>query len=195
MKGEEIYIKNMVCSRCIKVVSEEIKNLGFEIKSIVLGHVELTTNINEEELNSIKSVLEKNSFELLSSRSSRIISLIKIEIIRVIHHNEEFPSNIKFSDYLSNKIGKDYSYLSNLFSNTEGITIEKYMILQKTERVKELLLYDELSLNEIAYQLGYSSVQYLSLQFKSTTGLTPTSFKNHHKNRISLDNVINPNRI
>jgi len=195
MKGEEIYIKNMVCSRCIKVVSEEIKNLGFEIKSIVLGHVELTTNINEEELNSIKSVLEKNSFELLSSRSSRIISLIKIEIIRVIHHNEEFPPNTKFSDYLSNKIGKDYSYLSNLFSNTEGITIEKYMILQKTERIKELLLYDELSLNEIAYQLGYSSVQYLSLQFKSTTGLTPTSFKNHHKNRISLDNVINPNRI
>ena len=186
----------MVCNRCIKVVTEEITKFGLEIKFIELGFVELTSEIDQKSFESIKDALEHNGFALLSDKKSKIISNIKTEIIKVVHHGEIIPAGIKFSEYLSQKVGNDYSYISNLFSSTEGVTIEKYLILQKIERVKELLVYDELSLNEIAFQLNYSSTQYLSNQFKNMIGMTPTQFKNDHKDkRVSLDNLPNTNRV
>ncbi|HEY9115841.1 MAG TPA: AraC family transcriptional regulator [Bacteroidales bacterium] len=195
MTTETLQIKNMVCNRCIKVVTEELTNLGFRIKSIELGKVELAWAVEEKELEIIKNNLEENGFELLSDRTSKLVSKIKTEILKVVHHGEKVPENMKLSEYLSQKVGHDYSYLSNLFSSTEGLTIEKYLILQKIEKVKELLVYNELSLNEIAFQLDYSSVQYLSNQFKKITGLTPTHYKKIQKTkRISLDKVANQNK-
>nr|NQU90295.1 AraC family transcriptional regulator [Bacteroidota bacterium] len=191
MSYEELHIKNMVCNRCIKVVNEELTKLGFTIKSIELGKVELGSTIDEKDLDSIKLSLEANGFELLSDKKSRIISKIKTEIIKAVHYGVGVRENINFSDFLSRQVGNDYSYISSLFSSTEGITIEKYLILQKIERAKELLVYDELSLSEIAIQLDYSSVQYLSNQFKKITGLTPTHFKKIQKNkRLGLDKLL-----
>lgn len=191
MSYDELHIKNMVCNRCIKVVNEELTKLGFTIRSIELGKVVLDSTIDEKGFDSIKHSLKGNGFELLSDKKSKIISKIKTEIIKAVHYGDGIRKNINFSDYLSRQVGNDYSYISNLFSSTEGITIEKYLILQKIERTKELLIYDELSLSEIAIQMDYSSVQYLSNQFKKITGLTPTHFKKIQKNRrVGLDKVL-----
>jgi AraC-like DNA-binding protein len=191
MPEKRLNIKNMVCNRCIRVVLEELTKLGLKIKSIELGKVELESQVNDKDLGAISLMLKQNGFELMSDRKSKIISTIKTEIIKVVHYNEKMPVNVRFSTYLSEKLGHDYSYLSNLFTSIEGITIGKYLIYQKIEKVKELLVYDELTLNEIAFQLDYSSVQYLSNQFKKITGLTPTHFKTIKKNkRISLDSVL-----
>lgn len=190
MSEEVLHIKNMVCNRCIRVVDEELTKLGHTIKAIELGTVELANSLRDDEFETIREVLQKNGFELLTDKTSRLISKIKLEIINVVHYDGVIPENTKFSEYLSRKLAHDYSYLSNLFSSIEGVTIEKYLILQKIEKAKELLVYDELTLNEIAYQLGYNSVQYLSAQFKKITGLTPTHFKKvQQKKRLSLDIV------
>ncbi len=190
---EVLHIKNMVCDRCIKVVGEEISKLGFNIQFIELGKVGLQSRINVDEVDLIAHVLEENGFKLLNDKKSRIISKIKIEVIKYIHMGETIPERMNFSTYISHKIGKDYSYLSTLFSSTVGVTIEKFLILHKIERVKELLIYDELSLKEIAYQLDYSSVQYLSNQFKQTTGLSPTEYKKLERNeRLTIDNLLKP---
>ncbi len=190
---EVLHIKNMVCDRCIKVVGEEISKLGFNIQFIELGKVGLQSRINVDEVDLIAHVLEENGFKLLNDKKSRIISKIKIEVIKYIHMGETIPERMNFSTYISHKIGKDYSYLSTLFSSTVGVTIEKFLILHKIERVKELLIYDELSLKEIAYQLDYSSVQYLSNQFKQTTGLSPTEYKKLERNeRQTIDNLLKP---
>ena len=167
----------MVCNRCIKVVNEELNNLGFRILSIELGKVEIENNLDNSSIVAIKKMLIDNGFELIGSKKSQIIDKIKTTIIELIHHQKEKEEHVNISDFLSKEIGYDYSYLSNSFSSVEGITIEKYIINQKIEKVKELLVYDELSLNEISYQLGYSSVQHLSNQFKKITGLSPSHFK------------------
>ncbi|MBQ0721744.1 MAG: helix-turn-helix transcriptional regulator [Gammaproteobacteria bacterium] len=167
----------MVCMRCIKVVKEEISKLGFQIKNIELGKVELSKAPNEAETQTIKQILLENGFELIDDKKSRIIAEIKTVIIELVHYNKEKAGHINFSDFIANEVGYDYSYLSNLFSSIEGATIEKYIINQKTEKVKELLVYDELTLNEIAWEMGYSSVQHLSGQFKKITGLSPSHFK------------------
>ena len=167
----------MVCNRCIKAVRGEIEGLGFTINSIELGEVRINEMPDNKDLEQIGKVLAENGFELISDRKSWIINRIKTLIIEYIHYDKEKPAYVNFSDFLSAELGHDYSYLSHLFSSVEGITIEKYMILQKIEKVKELLVYDELTLNEISYRLGYSSVAHLSRQFKNITGLTPT----HHK--------------
>lgn len=196
MQEAIIHIKNMVCNRCIKVVTDELTKLGFSIKTIELGKVVLARAVDEQELETIRNVLELNGFEMLSDRTSRLISEIKTTILKMVHHEGKIPENTRFSEYMSQKVGHDYSYLSNLFSSTEGVTIEKYLIHQKIERAKELLVYDELTLNEISYQLDYSSVQYLSNQFKKITGLTPTHFKKIQKNkRISLDKVLKTKKV
>ncbi len=185
-----LHIKNMVCNRCVKVVSDEIYELGFQIKDIELGKVELTTIPNEVELGAIKQVLLENGFELIDDKKSRIIEAIKTIVIELVHHNKENTEPINTSDFIAREIGMDYSYLSNLFSAVEGTTIEKFLILQKIEKVKELLVYNELSLNEISYMLGYSSVQHLSNQFKKITGLSPSHFKKIKDNkRKPLDQV------
>lgn len=167
----------MVCNRCIKVVEEELLNLGHSIKFIELGKVQFEHNLDENQIQEISEVLHINGFELISDKKSRIVLKIKTSIIDIVHHQKEYNKSINLSSFLSKTIGYDYSYLSNLFSSVEGTTIEKYLINQKIEKVKEYLVYDEQNLNEIAFRMGYSSTQHLSNQFKKVTGLSPTYFK------------------
>lgn len=187
-----LYIKNMVCNRCIKVVKEELEKIGIKVKNISLGEVETATEIDKNKLNKIKKVLEENGFELLENRKAKIVEKIKNIIISKIYNDEDFLINNKnFSKLIEEQIGLDYNYLSSLFSSLESITIEQFIILQKIERAKELLKYDELTLSEIAFKLGYSSVQHLSNQFKKVTGLSASEFKKITKNiRKPLDKVI-----
>ena len=191
MEQATIHIKNMVCNRCIKVVKEELENLGYQVNSIILGEATIhsTDKIN---FNLINKVLTENGFELIDSRQSKIIEKIKITIIETIRDMAEGKlKDISFTDLLQENLNLSYQYLSTLFSSSEGITIERYIILQKIEKVKELIVYDELSLCEIAYRLGYSSVQHLSSQFKKITGLTPSHFKKIKSfKRNPLDKII-----
>ncbi len=168
----------MVCGRCVKVVRDELISLGLKILDVNLGSVSLDKKPNASVLNKISELLNENGFELLDEKGSKVIEQIKNILINQIHHNNSDKKEAEnYSSYISRKLNLDYNYLSNLFSSIEGITIKKFIILQKTERVKELLAYDELSLGEIAFNLGYSSVQHLSSQFKSVTGITPSQFK------------------
>ena len=177
MASTILHIKNMVCNRCIKVVKEELTGLEFTVASIDLGEVHLREDLKDDDLGKIRQMLADNGFELIDDRKSQIINRIKTLIIEYIHYDRELPDHENLSVFLGKALGHDYSYLSNLFSSVEGFTIEKYLINQKIEKAKELLVYDELTLNEISYQLGYSSVQHLSNQFKKVTGLTPSHFK------------------
>ncbi len=166
----------MVCNRCIMVVKNELEKIGFSPKSVKLGEVEFEGELSNNEKRVIDNHLLTFGFELIDDKKSRMIEKIKNVIIDLVHQQDnEIKTNL--SDLLKNSLNHDYNYLSNLFSEVEGITIEKYLIAQKIEKVKELLVYDELSLSEIAYQLKYSSVAYLSNQFKKVTGLTPSHFK------------------
>lgn len=186
----KLFIKNMVCDRCILVVREQLDKCGIDYNNIQLGEVELTSPITNEQLEALRPQLSQLGFELLDDKKSAIITRIKTAVIRLIHNNEIAELNKKLSVLLSEKLGMDYHYLSTLFSSTEGVTIEKYVILQRIEKAKELLIYDEMNLNEIADTLGYSSVQHLSQQFKKITGLTPTHFKKLKENRRKpLDQV------
>ncbi len=190
METKTLHIKNMVCNRCIKVVGEELEKLGIKVNLIELGNVELKKPLDKEETVKVKEVLYENGFELIDDKKSLIIEKIKTLVIELIHYQKEKAQRINYSDFISSEIGYDYSYLSNLFSSVEGTTIEKYIINQKIEKVKELLVYDEFNLNEIAFQLGYSSVQHLSSQFKKVTGLSPTHFKSIKENkRKPLDRI------
>ena len=185
----ELYIKNMVCNRCIMVVKQVFEQEGIHPLHVKLGEVELEKAPGSKQLENIKTNLTALGFEILDDQKRKMIEKIRTTVIQLIHAGE-LDDNHKFSVLLSNALHKDYSYLSKLFSEVEGITIEKYVILQRIERVKELLAYGELSLSEIAFQLGYSSVAHLSAQFKKVTGFTPSEFrklKDHH--RKSLDNV------
>lgn len=184
-----IFIKNMVCDRCIMVVQNELEKLGLDAKNIKLGEVILSKEITSLEKENLSKTLEPLGFEVIDDKKGRIIEKIKNIIIDLIHHQD---SDVKtnLSDVLSDKLHHDYNYLSNLFSEVEGTTIEKYFIAQKVEKVKELLVYDELSLSEIANRLNYSSVAYLSNQFKKVTGLTPSHFKQIKEDkRKPLDKV------
>lgn len=190
MNPTTLYIKNMVCPRCIKVVTDEFEKLDLTIEKIELGRVEVASELSIDSIERIRKVLADNGFELIDDKQSQLINKIKTIIIGKIHHSKSTLEAVNWSDYISKEIGKDYSYLSKLFSDVEGITIEKYIINQKIEKVKELLVYDELSLTEISYELGYSSVQHLSSQFKKATGLTPSHFKKIKENkRKPLDSV------
>ena len=186
-----LYIKNMVCPRCIKVVKGELENLGIEIKNIQLGEVKIKQSIDEINLKLIKKVLDNEGFELIEDSKAKLIESIKTEIISIIQeYKDEDLEKINFSKHLSKILDKDYNYMSSLFSKTEGITIEHYVILQKIEKAKELLKYGELTLSEISYRLGYSSVQHLSRQFKQATGLTASEFKkNLAGRRKSIDSI------
>ena len=184
-----IFIKNMVCDRCIMVVQNELEKLGLDAKNIKLGEVILSKEITSLEKENLSKTLEPLGFEVIDDKKGRIIEKIKNIIIDLVHHQD---SDVKtnLSDVLSDKLHHDYNYLSNLFSEVEGTTIEKYFIAQKVEKVKELLVYDELSLSEIANRLNYSSVAYLSNQFKKVTGLTPSYFKQVREDkRKPLDKV------
>jgi len=167
----------MVCPRCIKVVSDELQQLGLEIKDIQLGKVEMKTSVTPANLQQVKVVLEKNGFELLDDKKTRIIEKIKILIIKSIREEKLSTMDINLSQYISGELNMEYTHLSSLFSSVEGKSIERFAILQKIEYIKELITYDELSIKQIADQLGYSSIQALSNQFKKETGITPTDFK------------------
>ncbi len=185
----DLFIKNMVCNRCIMVVQNEMEKLGIPVKNITLGEVQLEQDITAEQKEKIHEVLLPLGFELIDNRKGRIIEKIKHVIIDLVH-NQDYENRGNLSDLLARELHHDYHYLSNLFSDVEGTTIEKYLIAQKIERVKELLVYDELSLSEIAQRLNYSSVAYLSNQFKKVTGLTPSHFKQVKANkRKPLDEV------
>jgi len=190
-----IYIKNMVCDRCIRVVKEELEHIGLDVRRVALGEVEVGDRLNDTMVEKIKNVLHHNGFELIEDKNARIIESIKTSIIHLVHHNHDAePLKMKYSEYISKKVGKEYHSLSVLFSSVENITIEQYIIKQKIERVKELIKYDDRSFSEIAYMMNYSSVQHLSNQFKSVTGFTPGEFKklspaHHHHNRQPLDKV------
>lgn len=185
-----LHIKNMVCERCIKAVKEILHHQKAEIEDIKLGEAHLKKPVNEKQLFAIEKALKEEGFELIDDKRSRIVSQIKSTLIELIHYGdlEELQQNI--SDYLVKRMHKDYHYLSNLFSDSENLTIEQFVIFQKIEKVKELLVYDELSLSEISFKMGYSSVAHLSAQFKKITGFTPTYFKKlkDHK-RQSLDKI------
>lgn len=179
----------MVCDRCIMVVQNELNKLGWSVKNIKLGEVTLEREPAADERKQLENVLVPLGFQVIDDKKSRMIEKIKNVIIDLVHHQENDTKN-NLSDVLSSKLHHDYNYLSNLFSEVEGTTIEKYFIAQKIEKVKELLVYDELSLSEIAFRLNYSSVAYLSNQFKKITGLTPTHFKQIKENkRKPLDKV------
>ncbi|TDO26365.1 helix-turn-helix domain-containing protein [Sediminibacterium goheungense] len=172
----KLYIKNMVCSRCKMVVQSQLENAGLTPVSIDLGEVEIEGMLSVNKRKELDHTLRSVGFELIDDKKSQTIEKIKTLVINLVHHkNEDIKTNL--STYITSKIHQDYNYLSNLFSEVEGTTIEKYFISQRIERVKELLMYDELSLSQIADQLGYSSVAYLSNQFKKTTGFTPSYFK------------------
>lgn len=179
----------MVCSRCEVAVKTELDKMNIPFSEMQLGEVKLHRILEEDE----KEVLSKNlinlGFELLDDKISQTIERIKNLIVALVHHQDTKPK-LNLSSYMADELQQDYSALSNLFSETEGITIEHYFIAQKIERVKELLFYDELTLSEIAYQLHYSSLAHLSNQFKKTTGITPTQFKRSNEvKRKQIDEV------
>lgn len=168
----------MVCPRCIETVESVLSDSGFEVQSIKLGEAEIDKTPSSEQMKELSAALQKRGFELLIDKKSRMVGQIKSEIIRLVHHNDDEILSINLSHHIVDLIESDYSFISHLFSETEGITIEKFAILQKIEKVKELISYNELTVSEIAFKMGYSSAAHLSKQFKKITGLTPGQYKN-----------------
>jgi len=179
----------MVSLRCKLMVKDELRKLGIKYVVIDLGVVEILEDITAEQREQLKAELQKSGLELLDDKKSILIEKIKIVVVEMIHYADELPK-INFSDYISDKLGYDYTYLSNIFSEVKGITLQQYIIMHRIEKVKELLLYDELTLTEIHYRLQYSSVAHLSNQFKKITGLSPSFYKKlKQKRKSNLENV------
>jgi AraC-like DNA-binding protein len=185
----KLFVKNMVCNRCILVVKLEVARLGFEVQEVKLGEVQFKKPLSPTEKILISSHLQEFGFELLDDKNSKIIEKIKALLIDLVQ-NKNNDITIKLSEYLVHNLHTDYSKISNLFSEIEGISIEKYFINLRIEKVKELIFYDELSLSQIANTLHFSSVSHLSNQFKKVTGFSPSYFKNSENNkRIQLDQL------
>jgi AraC-like DNA-binding protein len=179
----------MVCIRCKMVVKFELKKLGVRYVNVELGEAEIMEDMSPEQLNHLDIALKKSGLELMDDKKSLLVEKIKAVIIELVHYNDE-QLKINLSNYLSEKLNHNYTYLANLFSEVKGTTIEQFYLAHKIEKVKELLVYDELNLTEIAYRLNYSSVAHLSNQFKKMTGLTPSHFKQlKNKRRGNWDNV------
>jgi len=184
-----IYIKYMVSQRCKMVVKQELQNIGLHYVNVDLGTVQILENIADSQKEQLGKNLQKYGLELLGDNRKIIIEKIKSVIIEMIHYSDEIPK-VNYSDYISDKLGYDYTYLANAFSEVKGITIQQFIIINKIERVKELLLYDEFNLTEISFKLHYSSVAHLSNQFKKITGLTPSYFRKLKKKRfINLEDL------
>lgn len=179
----------MVSLRCKLIVKEELLKIGLRYITLDLGMVEILEDITPEQHALLKENLLKSGLELLDDKKSILIEKIKSLIIEMVHYSDELPE-LKYSEYISQKLGYNYTYLANIFSEVKGTTIQQFIIIHKIERVKELLLYDELNITEIAYKLNYSSVAHLSKQFKKITGLTPSFFKNlKEKKRTALEDL------
>lgn len=184
----KLYIKYMVSIRCKMLVKTELDNLGLKYGTIDLGEVEIKEQISDDQIKQLKTSLLRSGLELMDDKRAILIEKIKNVIIEMVHCTEEMP-NVKNSDYISEKLNHDYTYLANLFSESTGTTIEQFIIVHKIERAKELLMYDEFNLTEISYKLRYSSVAHLSTQFKKITGLTPSFFKTmKQKRRLPVEN-------
>jgi len=179
----KLAIKNIVCNRCIIVVKQEFEKINLTPINVQLGEVELKEGPSNSEINRLHNQLAGKGFELLDDRKMMMVEKVKNIIIEVIHRTDEIDIKVNFSNLIQQQLHIEYNYISSLFSNTEGITIEQYTILQRIERAKELLVYNELTLSEISYKLAYSSVQHLSTQFKKVTGLTPSHFKMIKENK------------
>lgn len=185
----KLLIKNMVSLRCKIIVKSVLESLNLHFIIVELGEVEISEELSEEQLIELKTALLKFGLEILEDKKSMLIEKIKNIIVEMVHYRDEAPI-LNFSHYLSEKLNYEYNYLSNLFSEVKGITIERYIIAHKIELAKELLLYNELTLTEIAAKLHYSNVAHLSTQFKKVTGLTPSFFKKmKHKRLIGLENL------
>lgn len=188
-----LYIKNMVCNRCIMVVKQELERQGLHPGKVSLGEVTIKEDkLDEAQQNKLDAALIDLGFERIDDRKARLIETIKNKVIQMIHYTDKVNLKFNWSSVLSDELHYEYNYLSNLFSSVEGITLEQYIIRQKIEKVKELLFYDELNLGEIADRLGYSSTAHLSAQFKKITGFTPTELKKSReidRNRKPLDSV------
>ena len=185
----KLYIKYMVSLRCKMMVKEELKKMGLNYMVVDLGQVEIMEDITEEQREQLGRNLMKSGLELLENKKSILIEKIKNVITEMIHYSDVLPK-VNYSDYLSEKIGYDYTYLANTFSEVKGMTIQQFIIIHKIEKVKELILYDELTLAEISYRLHYSSPAHLSNQFKKITGLTPSFYKKMKQKRDkNLENM------
>ncbi len=185
----KLYIKYMVSLRCKMVVKDELKKLGLHFIVVDLGEVEVMEDLTQTQHDILKEALLRSGLELMDDKRSVLIEKIKNVVVEMVHYADELPK-INFSDYISEKLHYDYTYLSNLFSEVKGMTIQQFIILHKIERVKELLLYEELTLTEISYQLQYSSVAHLSNQFKKITGMTPSQFKLlKYKHRKPIEDI------
>ncbi len=184
----DLIVKNMVCSRCIKVVKEELTKNNINFLQVELGVITFTKSVLDKEKDKLISILKKEGFELVTDRDAELINQIKIIVIENIHYDKKQSIDQSFSNFLSVSIGVEYSLLSKLFSEIEGKTIERYSIEQRIELAKELLIYNEMTLSQISYKLDYSSPQHLSRQFKQITGLTPSGFKKIGK-RKKLDTI------
>lgn len=185
----KLYIKYMVSLRCKLLVKQELENLGLRHTSVDLGMIEIIEDIDEQTRLKLKRNLAASGLELLDDKKKILIDKIKNVIIEMVHYTDEVPK-VNFSDYITEKLGYDYTYLSNLFSEVKGITIQHFIIKHKIERAKELILYDELNLTEISYKLNYSSVAHLSNQFKKVTGQSPSFYKKiGQKRKRNLENL------
>ncbi len=183
MKENKLLIKNMVCPRCIRVVREDLEALGIPVREVVLGEAVFSQPLSPEQMEAVGRVLRKSGFEVLNTREEQLVEQVRHLVIQHVWDREKKPSQQNFSDYLSGQTQTSYPALSRLFSLLAGITIEQYIIQTKIERVKELLIYDQKTLSEIAWDMEYSSSQHLSRQFKKVTGMTPTEFKDIHASR------------
>lgn len=185
-----LYVKNMVCDRCIMIVDQQLNQFGFSVKDISLGKVEVEPEPNSAQLQDIGSALQVLGFELIDKEKDQLIERVKNEVINLVHYSDLNEIKQSLMHIIAGKLNKEYTYLSRLFSDGEGITIERYIIQQKIEKVKELLEYGELNLNEISYKMGYSSSAHLSAQFKTITGMSPSKYKSAtDQSRKPLDRV------
>jgi AraC-like DNA-binding protein len=185
-----LYVKNMVCDRCIMIVDQQLNQLGLSVKDISLGKVEVEPEPNSAQLQDIGSALQVLGFELIDKEKDQLIERVKNEVINLVHYSDLNEIKQSLMHIIAGRLNKEYTYLSRLFSDGEGITIERYIIQQKIEKVKELLEYGELNLNEISYKMGYSSSAHLSAQFKTITGMSPSKYKSAtDQSRKPLDRV------
>ncbi|MBX2898925.1 MAG: helix-turn-helix transcriptional regulator [Cyclobacteriaceae bacterium] len=188
---KNLFIKNMVCSRCILVVQQELEKIGLVADHVALGEVVLQTAPTQAQLAAFDQALGTRGFERIDNRKAKLVEAIKTIVIEEVHHKRQRAEAINWSTWLADQLHYDYQYLSSLFSSVEGITLEQYIIHQKIEKAKELIFYDELTLSQIADRLGYSSVAHLSAQFKKITGMNPSVLKKNRQlaQRKTLDAV------
>jgi len=184
-----INLKNMVCNCCIRIIQLELENVGVKVERALLGEITIAYDTKAIKYSEIEEIIFKNGFEVICDKDKILAEQIKIAIIELIHYAGNKSSIIRNSDYLVEKLGYSYQYLTSVFTSIENTTLEKFIILHKIEKVKELIEYGELSLSEIAYQMEYSSVQYLSTQFKNITGVSVTDYKKSGLSRKPLDKI------